>query len=78
MSKKISRRDVLKTIGLTSLAATTLMNTTSGADNNVINLKPEGNNPKDKDFDKPLTSIIIGAGIGAGDILGMLQNFLKR
>ncbi len=62
MSKKISRRDVLKTIGLTSIAATSIINTTSGADNNVINLKSEGNNPKHKDFDKPLTGIIIGAG----------------
>ena len=62
MSKNISRRDALKTIGLTSLAATTIMDYTFGANKNVIELKPEVNNPKHKDFDKPLTCIIIGAG----------------
>ncbi|MEN8194045.1 MAG: Gfo/Idh/MocA family oxidoreductase [Bacteroidota bacterium] len=62
MKKNITRRDALKTIGLTTLATPAFMNFTSIESDNVIEIKPDENNPKHKDFDKPLTCIIIGAG----------------
>ncbi|MCK5455909.1 MAG: Gfo/Idh/MocA family oxidoreductase, partial [Melioribacteraceae bacterium] len=62
MKKNISRRNALKTIGLTTLAAPAFMNFTTMASDNVIEIKPEENNPKHKGFDKPLNCIVIGAG----------------
>lgn len=62
MSKNITRRDALKTIGLVSLAAATSTDYNFGANSNIIKYKPEINNPKHKVFEKPLTCIIIGAG----------------
>lgn len=62
MSEKISRRDALKTIGLSSVAAPTMMDFTTRISKNVVEIKTNEKNPNHKDFDRPLTAIIIGAG----------------
>ncbi len=62
MRKNISRREAIKSLGVTCLAAPAFLGMTKGGDKNVVELKPEKNNYKQKEFDKPLTCIIIGAG----------------
>ena len=62
MSKNISRRNAMKTMALSTLAAPAFMNFTTMAGDNAIEIKPEENDSNHKEFDKPLTCIIIGAG----------------
>ena len=62
MDKNISRRDALKTIGLSSFAAPTLMDFSARVSENIVELRTDESYLSHKDFDKPLTGIIIGAG----------------
>ncbi|MCB9260697.1 MAG: Gfo/Idh/MocA family oxidoreductase [Ignavibacteriales bacterium] len=61
MAKKISRREAIKTLGITSLIAPSLMNFTANISDKIIEL-PSELYYQNIDFIEPLTCVIIGGG----------------